>query len=82
MEQRTDHEGSAPRMGEPTMGENPTMGDPRMGDPTMGENPTMEDPTMGDPRMGEPTMGDAPQEGEHESLGQRLEHFLHRHDGK
>ena len=61
MEQRTDHEGSAPRMGEPTMGENPTMGDPR---------------------MGEPTMGDAPQEGEHESLGQRLEHLLHRHDGK
>ena len=37
---------------------------------------------MGDPRMGEPTMGDAPQEGEHESLGQRLEHLLHRHDDK
>ena len=64
-------------MGAPTMGENPTMGDPTMGDPTMGENPT-----MGDPRMGEPTMGDAPQEGEHESLGQRLEHLLHRHDDK
>ena len=47
-----------------------------MGDPTMG------DPTMGDPRMGEPTMGDAPQEAEHQSLGHRLEHLLHRHDDK
>ncbi len=66
MEKRTDNGGSAPRMEE-----NPTMGDPTMGDPT-----------MGDPRMGEPTMGDAPQKGEHESLGQRLEHLLHRHDDK
>ena len=43
----------------------------------MGENPT-----MGDTRMGEPMMGDAPQEGKHESLGHRLEHLLHRHDDK
>ena len=67
MQERTDNDGSAPRMEE-----NPTMGNPTMG----------ETPTMGDPIMGEPTMGDAPQEGEHESLGQRLEHLLHRHHAK
>ena len=51
--------------------------------PRMEDNPTMgENPTMGDTRMGEPMMGDAPQEGKHESLGQRLEHLLHRHNDK
>ena len=49
----------------------------------MEENPTMgENPTTGNPRMGEPAMGDAPKDGGHESLGQRLEHLLRRHDDK
>jgi len=41
-----------------------------------------EAPTMGEPAMEEnPMMGEAPHEGQHESLLERVEHLIH-HDRK
>jgi len=48
-----------------------------MGDPTMGEPPT-----MGDPTMSENPRGDTPEEREHETLGQRIGHLIHRQHDK
>lgn len=68
MEELNDTEGETPTMGETPMSETPTMGDTQ----PMGDTPT----------RAEPKMDDTHPDSEHESIGQRLEHLIHRQHDK